>query len=150
VKAKQFFMRARSAEQDIRRLERMIDHYSSVGASISSKWGGIGGGKGNNQSKVETAAVGIITAEQGILSELTRYRQIVAEAENVISRIPQDRFRQILTLHYLAGMTLADVSRTLNYKHTENLYRAHGWALGAAQKIIDQQEERENNGTRKM
>jgi len=137
MKAKAFFMRARSAENDIKRLERMMEHYRAVGGSISSKWGGIGGGKGNNQSKVETAALGIISAEQSILDELYKYRAIVAEAENVISRVPQSRFREILTMHYLAGMTLADVSRALGYRHTENLYRAHGWALAAAQKEID-------------
>ena len=137
MKAKAFFLRARSAERDIQRLERMIEHYNGVGASISSKWGGVGGGKGNVSSKIETAAVGIFTAEQGILEELQRYRQIVAEAENVISRIPQERFREILTLHYLAGMALADVARAMGYKFAENLYRAHGWALSAAQKIID-------------
>ena len=138
--AKQFFQRARSAEQDIRRLERMIDHYTAVGASISSKWGGVGAGKGNISSKVETGVIGAIMAERSIYEELTRYRQIVAETENVISRIPQDRFREILTLHYLAGMSLADVARSMGYQHTQNLYRAHGWALSAAQKIIDQQE----------
>lgn len=137
MKVKDFFLRARAAERDIQRLERMIDHYSSVGSSISSKWGGIGGGKGNNSSKVEIAAVGLIEAEKGIMEELAHYRKIVAEAENVISRIPQERFRQILTLHYLAGMSLAEVSRTMGYQHTENLYRAHGWALKAAQEIID-------------
>ena len=140
MKAKDFFRRARSAEQDIKRLGRMIDHYSAVGTSISSKWGGIGGGKGNTQSKVEAAAVGLFDAEKSIIDELKRYRQIVAEAENVISRIPQDRFREIITLHYLAGMSLADVARQLHYQHVENLYRAHGYALSAAQIIIDQQE----------
>jgi prophage antirepressor-like protein len=34
-------------------------------------------------------------------------------------------------------MNLADVARTMGYKYTENLYRAHGWALREAQKIID-------------
>lgn len=116
----------------------MIEHYESVGTSISSKWGGIGGGKGNVSSKVETAAVGLLEAEKSILDEWMQYRRIVAEAENVISRVPQERFRQILSLHYLAGMTLADVARTMGYQHTENLYRAHGWALSAAQKIIDE------------
>ena len=141
MRAKQFFVRARSAEMDIRRLERMIDHYSAVGTSISSRWGGIGGGMtGNNSSRVETAAVGIFEAERSIMDELQRYRKIVAEAENVISRIPQSRFREIITLHYLAGMSLADVARQLHYQHVENLYRAHGYALSAAQIIIDQQE----------
>lgn len=137
MRAKQFFLRARSAENDIRRLERMIDHYHAVGGKITAQWGGIGSRMTNNSSKVETAVIGALEAEKSIYEELTRYRAIVAEAENVISRVPQARFREILTMHYLAGMTLADVSRTLGYQHTENLYRAHGWALAAAQKIID-------------
>lgn len=140
MKAKQFFLRARAAERDIQRLERMIEHYTAVGGSISSKWGGLGGRTTGNSSKVETAVIGAIEAERSIYDELTNYRRIVAEAENVISRIPQERFREILTLHYLAGMALADVARSMGYKHTENLYRAHGWALSAAQKIIDGKE----------
>ena len=140
MKAKEFFQRARSAEQDIKRLERLLEHYSSVGASISSKWGGVGSGRYNTHSQVETGVIGAIMAERGIYDELSRYRQIVAETENVISRVPQDRFRQILTLHYLAGMSLAVVAKTLGYQHTENLYRAHGWALREAQKIIDGRE----------
>ena len=137
MKAKQFFLRARAAERDIQRLERMIEHYESVGTSISSKWGGIGGGKGNISSKVETAVLGLLESEKSILDEWTQYRRIVAEAENVISRVPQERFRQILTLHYLSGMALADVARTMGYQHVENLYRAHGWALSAAQQVLD-------------
>jgi DNA-directed RNA polymerase specialized sigma24 family protein len=140
VKAKDFFRRARSAEQDIKRLERVIDHYSSVGAAISSKWGGVGGGKGNNSSRVETAAVGLFDAEKSILDELKRYRAIVAEAENVISRISQERFRELLTLHYLAGMSFAEVQKAMNYNQLRSVYRVNGFALAAAQVIIDQQE----------
>ena len=118
----------------------MIDHYTAVGTSISSKWGGLGGRSTNISSKVETAVIGAVEAQIGISDELTRYRQIVMEAERVISRVPQERFREILTLHYLAGMNLTDVARTIGYKYTENLYRAHGWALREAQKIIDEKE----------
>lgn len=140
MKAKQFFLRARSAERDIRRLESMRDHYIAVGATKTAQIGGIGSRTINNSSKVERAVIGAIEAEIGISEELGRYRAIIAEAENVISRIPQERFREILTLHYLSGMALADIARSMGYKHTENLYRAHGWALSAAQKIIDGRE----------
>lgn len=137
MKAKQFFMRARSAERDIRRLESMRDHYMAMGATKTAQIGGIGSRTINNSSKVERAVLGALEAEMGISEELNMYRQIIREAENVISRVPQERFREILTLHYLAGMALADIARSMGYKHTENLYRAHGWALAAAQKIID-------------
>lgn len=137
MKAKQFFLRARSAERDIRRLESMRDHYMAMGATKTAQIGGIGSKTINNSSKVERAVLGALEAEIGISEELSMYRQIIRDAENVISRVPQERFREILTLHYLAGMALADIARSMGYKHTENLYRAHGWALAAAQKIID-------------
>ena len=137
MKAKAYFARASAAERDLKRLEALRDHYDSVGKAITSQWGGTGGGAHNNSSKVETAAVGITDSETDFMVELAKYRAVVNEAENVISRIQQVRFRQILTLHYLAGLALPDVADRLGYKDRDSVYRAHGWALLEAQKIID-------------
>lgn len=138
MKARDFFLRARSAERDIRRLEMVMEHYMAVGTNISPQIGRSGGRTGKNtSSRVEAAVCGLYDAEIGIREELDKYRRIVAEAENVISRIPQDRFRQILSLHYLTGMSLADVSEKLAYKNPRSIYNAHGWALMAAQRILD-------------
>jgi hypothetical protein len=62
---------------------------------------------------------------------------LIAEAEQVISRIEHDRLRRILTLRYLCGMSLRSISDELGYKDSNSVYRAHGYALLAAQKIID-------------
>lgn len=137
MKAREFFQRAREAESDIKRLESLIDHWNSVGLSITSKWGYTPPGSGSNVSRVETAAVGIVSAEEGVYAELEAYRKIVLEAEKVISLINQSRFRQILTLHYLAGLSLAETGKRLKYTAENSIYRAHGWALAEAQKIID-------------
>ena len=141
MRAKDYFRRASNAERDLRRLEALRDHYDSVGKSITAQWGGTGGGAHNNASKVEMAAVGIADSELDFMAELARYRAIVNEAENVITRIQQARFRQILTLHYLAGLALTDVADRLGYKDRDSVYRAHGWALLEAQKIIDKLDE---------
>ena len=74
------------------------------------------------------------------MAEIDAYRKIVLEAEQVISHIQQSRFRQILTLHYLAGLSLAETGRRLNYEAENSIYRAHGWALAAAQEILDKME----------
>lgn len=137
MRAKEFFMRARHAEADIERLEAMIEHWESVGTGITSKWGYTPPGSGANHSKVELAVLGIVAAEEGVLSELEAYRKIVLEAEKVISMISQSRFRQILSLHYLAGLSLAEVGTRLKYQDRNSIYRAHGYALSEAQKIID-------------
>ena len=140
MRAKDFFLRARHAEDDIRRLEAMIEHWESFGTGITSKWGYTPPGSHDNKSRVEMAVMGIVSAEEGVLAEMEGYRKIVLEAERVISHIQQSRFRQILTLHYLAGLTLAETGRRLQYEAENSIYRAHGWALAAAQEILDKME----------
>lgn len=137
MRAKDFFERARSADRDIQRLESLRDHYTDLCGHITAKWGGSPGGGGNNTSTVETAAIGIFDAETGILEKLARFRAIVAEAEKVISKVPQDRFRQILTMHYLGGKSLAEISAILEYEDRNSIYRARSYALKEAQKVIN-------------
>jgi len=142
MKAKTYFLQARSAERDLRRLEAVREHYIELGSKITSHWGHTPPNSSSNGSKVETAVLGIVEAEKGIEGEYERYMKIVLEAERVISAVPQSRFRQILTLHYIVGLSLADTGDKLGYKDRNSIYRAHGWALAEAQKILDRKEGR--------
>lgn len=138
MKAKDFLLRARSAEQDIKRLESVIDHYRSVTGAKSVKLDAVRVQTSIISSKVEEAAICIVDSDKLLESEIKEYRQIVRDAEKVIKKISQDRFRQILSLHYLVGMSLADVGSKLGYTDRNSIYRAHGWALAAAQKVLDE------------
>lgn len=140
MNAKEFFERARTAEREIHRLECLRDHYVSVGASITAKWGGVNGGSNNNSSKVEAAALGKFEAEIVGSEEVRKYRKIVAEAEQVVSQIPQERFRQILTFYYLSGKSMSEISDILRYDDRNSVYRARRFALNEAQKILDKME----------
>ena len=140
MRAKIFFQQARSAERDLRRLEAVREHYMELGSKITSHWGCTPTNSSSNGSKVETAVLGIVEAEQGVREEYERYMRIVLEAERVISAVPQSRFRQILTLHYIVGLSLADTGEKLGYKDRNSIYRAHGWSLVEAQKILDRKE----------
>ena len=137
MKAKAYFSRAREAERDLRRLEAMIEHYKTIGSSITSRWGATPPSGSSGSSKVESAVLGIVEAEEGIQAELEAYRKIVLEAEKVISHVRQSRFRQILTLHYLAGLSLPETGAKLGYNDRNSIYRAHRFALGEAQVILD-------------
>ena len=138
MKAKDFFLRARSAEQDIKRLESVIDHYRAVSSAKSVKLDAVRVQTSISSSRVEEAAICIVDSDKLLESEIKEYRQIVRDAEKVIKKISQDRFRQILSLHYLVGMSLADVGSRLGYNDRNSIYRAHGWALAAAQKVLDE------------
>lgn len=137
MKAKDFLNRAREAEADLRRLEALMEHYRTVGTSITSKWDATPRSGRSAGSRVESAVLGIVEAEEGVYAELEAYRKTVLEAEKMISRIRQGTFRQLLTLHYLAGLSLAETGERLGYRDRNSVYRAHGYALQEAQKILD-------------
>lgn len=145
MKAKDYFNRARNAERDLKRLEALRDHYVDLGSRITANWGATPPGSSSNRSRTETAALGIVEAEEAFLGELEAYRKIVYEAERVISRIQQSKFRQILTLHYLVGLTLAETGERLKYEGKNSIYKAHGWALMKAQEVLDTMKAVSNN-----
>lgn len=83
------------------------------------------------------AAVGMVDAERALRGKIDGYLKRISEAEEIIDQISAERYRQILSLHYLCGMSLRSVSDELGYKDENSIYRAHGWALAEAQKIMN-------------
>jgi len=66
--------------------------------------------------------------------QIAKHAKIISEAENLISRIPQEKYRQLLTLRYLAGMSWSSISDEMGYQDRNSVYRAHGYALIEARK----------------
>ena len=130
-----YFMRVRAAEAEMRLLEAKKRHYEEMGFSISPKITGMPGSGQRGASKVEAAAIGMVDVLQSLQEKLNEYAALVHEAENLISRIPQERYRQLLTLRYLVGMSWPSISDELGYRDRNSVYRAHGYALIAARKV---------------
>ena len=128
-------MRVRAAEAEMRLLEAKKRHYEEMGFSISPKITGMPGSGQRGASKVEAAAIGMVDVLQSLQEKLNEYAALVHEAENLISRIPQERYRQLLTLRYLVGMSWPSISDELGYRDRNSVYRAHGYALIAAKKV---------------
>ena len=63
--------------------------------------------------------------------------EIINKARQVIKQVPQDKYRQILTLRYLAGWSFRSISDELKYNDPKSVYKAHGWALTEAQKVLN-------------
>lgn len=130
-----YFMRVRAAEAEMRLLEAKKRHYEEMGFSISPKITGMPGSGQRGASKVEAAAIGMVDILHDLQEKLNEYAALVHEAENLISRIPQERYRQLLTLRYLVGMSWPSISDELGYRDRNSVYRAHGYALVAAKKV---------------
>ena len=139
MRAKDFFRQVRAAEKELKILRTKLRHFEELGMSIGGRAGVIGN-KNRGTSRVELAACGAVDASMDLSRQIAEYMAIIARAEHVIRQIPQERYRQILEYHYICGKSLRWVSDELEYKDQNSIYRAHGWALSAAQKILNRQE----------
>ena len=102
--------------------------------------GGAAGVVGNKQrgtSRVELSAIGNVDALADLEEQKKAYMAIIAQAERVIEQISQEKYRQILTYRYLCGWSFSSISDELGYSVSTSVYHAHGWALMAAQKVLD-------------
>ena len=138
--AKEFFRQVRSAETEIKLITAKLRHYEDIGLSF----GGASGAVGNRQkgtSRVELAAVGAVDALAALEAQRSHYSQIIGKAEMVIASIQQEKYRQILSYRYLCGWSFRSISDELRYNDSNSIYRAHGWALVEAQKVLDRMEE---------
>lgn len=139
MKAKDFFSQVRRAEKELKVLNAKLDHYKEIGLSIGGSSGVIGN-KQKGTSRVELAAIGAVDVFRDLEKEKAEYMAIIARAEQIIRNIPQEKYRMILNYRYLCGWSYKSISDELKYNDPNSVYRAHGWALREAQKIINLQE----------
>ena len=140
MRAKEYFRSVLSAEKELKLIRAKIRHYEDIGFSIT-------GGSldapvvchSRGASRVEAAAMGIFDATLALEKQAGEYVRIIQAAEKVISQIQQEKYRQILTLRYLAGWSFRSISDELRYQDPKSVYKAHGWALAAAQRILDKE-----------
>jgi len=140
MNAKEFFRQVKIAERELKLLNAQISHFRDLGLSIT------GGGMDSpvvshsrGSSRVETAAMGIFDSTQKLEQQVKEYTSVIAKAQRVVSMIPQDKFRQILTLHYLAGWSFRSISDELKYNDPKSVYKAHKYALDEAQIVLDKE-----------
>ena len=143
-------MRVRSSEREMRLLAAKKRHYEDMGFSISPKLTGMPGSGQRGISKVELAAVGMVDILMDIQDKMAEHAAIIQEAENLIARIPQEKYRQLLTLRYIVGMSWPSISDEMGYKERNSVYRAHGYALIEAGKVKGgMKREKDTNAVRK-
>ena len=138
MKAKAYFMRIRNAERELKLIRAKIRHYNDIGLSIT------GGSMDSpvvshsrGASRVEIAAMGIFDATKALEDQAKDYVALILQAEKLVASLPKERHRQVLTLRYLADWTWKSISDEMGYKDPKSVYKLHGYALEAAQEILD-------------
>lgn len=100
-------------------------------ASIS---GSPGGGSGEN--KIEYCVARISELEDEINQEIDLLIGCRRIAKMILNRIDDGRYCDVIALRYFSGYTWDQVKMKMHYENT-HLWRIHGYALVAAQKVID-------------
>lgn len=139
MRAKAFFEQVKVAAEELKVLNSRVEYFEDIGFSFGGMSSdGLGLAKHRKAtSRVEMAACGAADVLTAIEERREKFLAQIAHAEEIISKIPQDRYRKLLQYHYLAGKSLKWVSDELDYSGENSIYKAHQYALSEAQKIID-------------
>ena len=136
-RAKDFFLSVRDAEHKLKSLMRRRQHYEEMASNIT------GMSQGNirsreNRSRTESAALRLIETAEALDDESEQYAELIRQAEALIKRIEKPRYRDVLELRYLCGLSWRTICDEMGYRDQKSAYRVHGWALAEAQKLLDE------------
>ena len=145
MRAKTFFLDVQHAESELKVIRAKIRHYEEMGLSLASGGGASAGVHQHGFSRVEASAIGMVDATKDLRDQIRFYTRLISRAERVIKEIPQEKYRQILTYKYLCGWSFRSISDELGYHDPNSVYRAHGWALTEAQKVLNREEKRDGD-----
>lgn len=133
---KAYLTAVRDAERQLWMIARKREHYQAM----AIRMGGMSEvhvRSSDQHSAVESAAVHLADLEADLDAAEQHYAALVREAEELIQQIPQEPYRMVLTLRYILGHSWRTISDEMDYKDPKSVFRAHGWALKEAQKVLD-------------
>ena len=133
--AKEYFRSVRKAERALWLIRQQQQHAFDMAVRLSGQSETHIRTPGA-RSMVENAAIRLADLDSSMQEEISQYMALVEQARQIIKEIPQERFREVLTLRYLCGHTWKTISDEMDYSGEKSVYKVHGWALQAAQKIL--------------
>lgn len=136
MQAKEFMLSVQKAETELKIISAKKRHYADLAMSIGAKIRVVVIAKTDNGSKTETAAIGLYEMQELLDQKEKEYTALVRKAEGLIAKIPQEKFRLLLTYKYLCNWSWRSIRDELGYKDEKSVYRCHGYALRELQKVM--------------
>ena len=137
--AKEFFREVWGAEREIKNIQSRKEHYMEVATSL----GGMSTSTirtNDKRSRVEMAVLEMVSIADGLGEEAERYAELIRLAEHVLGRMQGAKYRELLSRRYILHESWAEISTKMGYTDEKSVFRAHGWALVRAQKVLDEME----------
>ena len=91
-----------------------IDTYREMAVRSTGNMSGMPG-SGNKEGKQEQYIIPLVDTQRRLGNQLRRLRDMTAEAERTIAKLPDPRHRAVLQAYYLSTATWEDVAEQLNY-----------------------------------
>ena len=136
MKAKEFLSQVARAERELKLIQAKKQHYYDLICSIGANTGKAVILKPTGASKTETAAVGLVFLNERLLEQEREYTALVVKAEDLIAKIPQEKFRKVLTLKWLCDWSWKHISDEMDYADEKSVYTCHRFALRELQKLL--------------
>lgn len=136
MQAKEFMCSVQRAEKELLAISAKRRHYEDLMLSIGANTGKAVISKPTGASKTEMAAIGIWEMTKLLDEKEKEYCALVKKAEELIAKIKQDKFRDVLTYRYLCNHSWKTIRDEMDYKDEKSVYRCHGYALKELQKVM--------------
>ncbi len=134
--AKQYLLRYRDLDALITaKTEKMLVIRANA-EKMTAALSGVSPSPGRTSDKVGRGAEKLADLEAEIAADIDREIALKHEIEGVIARIPNDRYRTLLTLVYIDGKTLLQASFAMHISH-DWIKHIHGYALLEVKKYIE-------------
>jgi len=136
MRAKDFFLAVRDAEHKIRVLQSKRRRYQELASSITGM-SETNIRSSETRSRTENAALRLVEVDEQMGDAGEQYVALIERAEAILSQIKNQRYVDVLTYRYILGLSWRSVADEMRYHDAKSVYRVHGWALAAAQRIMD-------------
>lgn len=95
----------------------------------------------DNHSRTETAAIRLAELCEKLEEQAKQYVATLEKARELIRRVQSLRQRQVLTLRYLCGYDWNTIQQKMEYQDIKSAFRVHGWALQAANVLLQSEKD---------
>lgn len=109
--------------------------YMEIATNISPSTGG-GASRGFNPDKFAYCISRIEQLEQEIDKDVDMLVDCKHLADRVLTQIEDVRYRDILEMRHIMGMSWSEIGESLHYENTQ-IWRLHGRALQVARNILN-------------
>lgn len=133
--AKEFFLSIRNIDAQIDVKLQHLATLKALAVKVTASSGGEVVSSTSSGRSLENAVAKIIDLEHEIDVDIDAYVGLKRTAMKIISELPNEKHRRVLTERYLCGKTFEAVAVDMGYSYF-GICRLHGAALAEANKII--------------